>query len=71
MSMRDVFRTWLTEIGRFLAAQRRLGQFTCSDCEQWTRCALPPDARCGYRVAQIASGDWQERRRAAMPQEPW
>lgn len=43
---------------------RRQPEFTCSDCERWERCGLPPDVACVVRAAQLERGDWKLRRQA-------
>jgi len=37
-------------------------EFTCSDCERWESCGLPPNDDCVIRAAQLERGDWKLRR---------
>jgi hypothetical protein len=54
----------LARLSSALSGLFREPEFTCSDCERWERCGLPPDVACVVRVAQLERGDWKLRRQA-------
>jgi hypothetical protein len=54
----------LARLSGFLSGLFRETEFTCSDCERWARCGLPPNDDCVVRAAQLERGDWKLRRRA-------
>jgi hypothetical protein len=53
-----------SRFARFVASLRRQSEFTCGDCERSKQCGLPPSDNCIIKAAQLASGDWELRRRA-------
>lgn len=57
-------RRILSRLSGVLSRFYREPEFTCSDCEQWERCGLPPSDACIVRAAQLERGDWKLRRRA-------
>jgi hypothetical protein len=54
----------LVRLSGILSSLFQEPEFTCSDCERWERCGLPPDAACVVRAAQLERGDWKLRRQA-------
>lgn len=58
---RDGIRARLSAL---LSGLFRKPEFTCSDCERWERCGLPPNVPCVVRAAQLERGDWKLRRQA-------
>jgi hypothetical protein len=64
-AMRTAIQDVFARFARTVVALRRPTEFTCGDCERSDRCGLPPSDRCIVRAAQIASGDWTKKRRAA------
>jgi hypothetical protein len=53
----------LTRLARLKDAFRSdAEEFTCSDCERWESCGLPPSDTCVTRAAQLESGNWKRRR---------
>ncbi len=52
MSTIDIVRDALTDWAHKLVAGRKT-EFTCSDCERWQRCGLPPNTPCVARAEQI------------------
>ena len=61
-------RTLFARIARYAGSQRRLSEFTCSDCERNARCGLPPSANCVHRAEAIARDEWRGRRHGTPPQ---
>lgn len=53
-----------TRLARLIDALHTRSEFTCSDCERWERCGLPPSDSCIVRAAQLERGDWKRRARA-------
>lgn len=64
MSALDPLRNLAIGFANFIVTQRRLSQFTCSDCTCVDRCGRPPSERCPVRLMQVARGDWRARRSA-------
>jgi len=54
----------LRRLSDVISRRRRHEDFTCSDCERWERCGLPPNDACVVRAAQLTRGDWKLRRQA-------
>lgn len=54
----------LSSIASVLSRVHREPEFTCSDCEMWERCGMPPNENCVVKAAQLERGDWKLRRRA-------
>jgi len=50
-----------TRLARLIDALHTCREFTCSDCERWERCGLPPSDTCVVRAAQLERGDWKWR----------
>jgi hypothetical protein len=66
--MRRIFHT----VSSMIAALRGEPDFTCGDCDRWTRCDLSSSETCTHRAEQIARGDWNERKRAkALLENAW
>lgn len=64
MSTNNYGRGLLARLANSIAPLHRQSDFTCSDCEQWASCGLPPSDTCVVRAAQMARGDWKLRRQA-------
>jgi hypothetical protein len=64
MPLTSVIRDTFSRVAEWIAARRRLANFTCADCQRVYRCNLDPDDSCIARQEQLARGDWIARRRA-------
>lgn len=63
MRILDVVLWPVRAIAAEIAVQRRLSRFTCSDCERFESCGLPPSEQCTRRQSYIARyGDRPQRR---------
>ncbi|MBI1204734.1 MAG: hypothetical protein GC182_19710 [Rhodopseudomonas sp.] len=54
MQILDIIMWPLRALGAEIAAHRRLGEFSCSDCECYNSCGLPPSEQCTRRQSYIA-----------------
>lgn len=52
----------INKLGSTLVSFWRAPEFTCGDCERWTRCGMSSSEDCIFKVEQIARGDWQTKR---------
>ena len=64
MKSTETHRGILTRLSNFISRFSRQPDFTCSDCDRWERCGLPPDEPCVVKAAQLERGDWKLRRYA-------
>ena len=64
MPIINSIRNGLERLAALRVALKRQSEFSCSDCERWQQCGLPPKADCIERVAQMERGDWKVRRDA-------
>ena len=64
MRITDSIRDLCSGLAAFIARVSRGDEFTCSDCERWEQCGLPPNENCVFRAAQLEDGGWKSRKRA-------
>ena len=57
-----VFRHILDKIASAFRSLHRPVEFTCGDCERWSRCGMASSDDCIFKAEQIARGDIQLKR---------